>query len=425
MNNIKLQVTLAISYILGVFLSGFVCANTIDNYPKICNLNIGAPVYYDQPSVIQQLAKADITLLGFYRNWESDRKRLPGSMRSTVQKIKAFNPDILIGQYTILNEAPDGSQASPDSDKAEKINEMDWWVEGLFGQKMQWTKKYGKYDVNFTMFSSLDADGRRYPEWLAARDYDVYFSKVPEFDIWFLDNVFGQSKIALANWSNSTDIQLQTAGSVQTAYRAGHLAEWQAIRSINPNILLIGNVDGVAYETQEYSNQLNGAVLEAMMGLKWSTETLKGWPAMMQRYHNAFAHLLAPKLVVFNVHGKLNDYQLMRFGLTSTLMNDGLFSYSELNGNYRAVPWFDEFDIDLGQPLESPQLSPWQSGIYRRAFEKGVVFVNPTNKAVSVPNKLNLVRLKGKQVPATNNGKSVGASINLPARDGLILLKSN
>lgn len=413
---------------LALLNTSIVAANTAlpihSNFPLICNLNIGAPSLYDKPDVINQLAKADITLLGFYRTWELDQKRLPGAMRATVQKIKAKNPNVLIGQYTVLNEAPDGTQLSPDQDKADKINAMDWWVRGVFGQKLQWTKKYGKYDVNITMFSQPDEKGFRYPEWLAERDYNTFFAKVPEFDIWYLDNVLGQPKISLANWTNNENNSMQSAASIQTAYRAGHVAEWQAIRQLKPEILLVGNVDYFSYATPEYSNQLNGIVLEAMMGLKWSTEKLKGWPVMMQRYHGAFEHLRSPKLVIFNVHGKINDYQLMRFGLTSALMNNGYFSYSELNGNYRSIPWFDEFDIDLGQPLDGPQTAPWQNGVYRREFTNGLVLVNPTQSSRTVTVGPGFMRIKGKQAPAVNNGKSVG-TVTLGSRDGLVLVRQH
>ncbi len=425
----RLLVKRLIPFLLGLTISFVTNAEPADslkkNFPRICNVNFGAPQLYDKPDVIAKLARADMALIGFYRNWESDHNRGSGVMRRTVQNIKALNQDILIGQYTVLNASPDTRKKTPDIDKSQKIEAMDWWVRGAMGEKLQWTNQYGKFDVNFTKYAPVDSEGKRYPEWLAERDYDYFFSNVPEFDIWYLDNVFPQPKIKLANWTRGNGLSLQTAASVQQVYRAGHLAEWKAIRALNPDILLLGNVDQDAYATPEYSGQLNGALLEALMGLRWSTEHKKGWFTMMERYHNAFAHLREPKLVVFNVHGKLQDYQAMRFGLSSALMNDGFFSYSELGGSYRSIPWFDEYDIDLGKPIEAPQRKPWRNGVYRREFEKGVVFVNPSAEDVLLDNEEKLFRFSGKQAPDINNGEYVGDRFNLPARDGVIFLKVN
>jgi hypothetical protein len=420
----KLLICQRVLFFLGCFvLSGIsvaYSATSLDDYPRICNLNIGAPTIYDRPDVISNLSKADMVLMGFYRTWESDNKRPLGAMRSTIKKIKLINPNILVGQYTILNEAPPITDKGPDSDKSAKIEKMDWWVRGISGDKMQWTNKYGKYDVNITEYATADVNGKHYPEWLVERDYKSYFSKVPEFDIWYLDNVFELPGIPLAKWDQQN---LTSAWNIQTAYRKGHLAEWNAIRALNPNILLIGNVGNFALATQEYSGQLNGVVLEALMGLSWSIETSKGWPAMMQRYHEAFNLIIDPKLVVFNVHGKINDYQAMRFGLASALMNNGLFSYSVINDSYRSIPWFDEFNVSLGKPLQGPQINANADGSFSREFANGMVYVNPTSKAIVVKPSVALTRITGKQAPSVNNGKAVGSEFTLPARDGIILLK--
>ena len=125
------------------------------------------------------------------------------------------------------------------------------------------------------------------------------------------------------------------------------------------------------------------------------------------------------------MHGRLDDYQAMRFGLTSTLMNDGFFSYSELDRSYQSIPWFDEYDIHLGKAVERPQRVPWQNGVYRREFENGVVLVNPNAQEVTLNITEALVRFKGPQAPMINNGKSVDSTLTLPARDGIILLKQN
>ena len=116
--------------------------------------------------------------------------------------------------------------------------------------------------------------------------------------------------------------------------------------------MLIGNSDNL--ESVEYSCKLNGAFLEAIIGKIWSIETRKGWLAMQKKYYSFMDNTLPPKIVGFNVWGRADDYQKMRYGLASCLMNDGYFSYTDETKGYSEVIWFDEFDVDLGQPIDPP-----------------------------------------------------------------------
>jgi hypothetical protein len=45
------------------------------------------------------------------------------------------------------------------------------------------------------------------------------------------------------------------------------------------------------------------------------------------------------------------DYQKMRLGYTAALMGDGFFSYDFGDEDHSQYWWFDEYDINLGQPL--------------------------------------------------------------------------
>lgn len=162
--------------------------------------------------------------------------------------------------------------------------------------------------------------------------------------------------------------------------------------------------------------------MEAVIGASWSMERWKGWEAVMERYRSAIEHTAKPHIVGFNVHGKKDDYQRMRYGLTSCLLDDGYFSYTDVQVGYGSVPWFDEYDVDLGEPVDTPPVQPWLNGLYRRRFERGVVLVNPGLMTKTVAIEGGYQRLKGVQAPAVNNG-TAAASVTLPGKDGIILLK--
>jgi len=39
--------------------------------------------------------------------------------------------------------------------------------------------------------------------------------------------------------------------------------------------------------------------------------------------------------------------------------------------------WFDEFNFDLGYPIQARQEAQWSQGVWRRDFDNGIVLVIP------------------------------------------------
>ncbi len=67
----------------------------------------------------------------------------------------------------------------------------------------------------------------------------------------------------------------------------------------------------------------------------------------------------------------------MRFGLTTTLLGDGYYSF-DLHTRWRGQYWwYPEFDAPLGYPTEPCQRQT--DGTWRRHFDGGLVVVNPTD----------------------------------------------
>ena len=142
---------------------------------------------------------------------------------------------------------------------------------------------------------------------------------------------------------------------------------------------------------------------------------------MMEMYRTHFGNVAVPNLVLFHAHGEATQYSLMRYGLTSCLMDNGFYVYTP--ANYSNVYWFDEFNADLGKAVTSPQTSPWKNGVYRRDFENGIALVNPKgNGRRTVTLEPGFRRIAGKQDPVHNNGQPV-TTITLDERDGIILVR--
>ena len=99
------------------------------------------------------------------------------------------------------------------------------------------------------------------------------------------------------------------------------------------------------------------------------------------------------------------------------------FDASDPTSYYRGVPWFDEYSVKLGAATSGPSTSAWQSGVYRRNFQNGIVLVNPKgNGTRTVTLEANYVKVRGTQAPSVNNGATV-RTVTLKDRDGIILIK--
>lgn len=390
-------------------------AQAHDSYPRLFGMQIGDK-HYDDPVYQRQLARLDIAILGFYRGWGENS----ASMRTVVRRLKHLNPRMLVGQYTILNEASARPDNDAEHDKQQALRENGWWLKNAAGRRVQWTALYDAWDINITRWSRPDGYGRRYPEWLAARDHRVFFEPVPEFDIWYFDNVMSHPRIDAADWKLRGNDQSGTDHEIQRAFRRAQAAHWKAARSLEPDALLIGNPDNdLSYP--EYRQRLQGAFLECLMGEEWSLFEQDGWEAMMARYHAVFAHLAPPRIVAFHAIGAADDYRLLRFALASSLMNDGYFSYTDRARGYSSVPWFDEYDADLGQPRDPPQRQPWKNGVYRRHFERGMVLLNPNDTPRRIVLEPGYRHLRGTQDTRVNNGRPVHR-LTLGPRDAVLLV---
>ena len=153
-------------------------------------------------------------------------------------------------------------------------------------------------------------------------------------------------------------------------------------------------------------------------------ETWGGWAATLAEYRKVMGAVAAPKLVVFNQWGSSTDYQGMRYGLGTCLLDDAYYSFTDNAQQYYGVVWFDELDQKLGAG-ESKPTAAWQKGVWRRDFDNGIVLVNPKgNGPQTVTLETSYIKIRGTQDPATNSGQTV-TTVTLKDRDGIILLRQN
>jgi hypothetical protein len=216
--------------------------------------------------------------------------------------------------------------------------------------------------------------------------------------------------------------------------------------------LILG--DGGWNNGYEYSPFLNGLMFEQFMeGRRWNRRRF-GWGAIMKTYAHYQNTAVKPRLSIVMVNqDNQNDFRAARFGLASTLMFDGYFTFSNRNGAYRVSRWFDEYSVDvqsgkaeqrlewkgyLGNPAgpafhpkepsltlqmalsKNPQSA--EQKVWRRDFEKGIALVNPSKTAQDVELNGRFRKIQGQVDPVFNDG-SLLTTIRIPGEHGMILLK--
>ena len=222
------------------------------------------------------------------------------------------------------------------------------------------------------------------------------------------------------DWKRNGGNQSSSDPEIQSAFRQGISDYWSALRRHMPNQKIIANADNdLGYS--EFKGKTEGAFLECLMGKSWSREKSHGWHRMMTEYRNALANTLPPHDVVLNVcSSERPDLKLMRYGLASALLEDGWFAYTV--AGMKPPFYADEYSVSLGAAVEPPPKVANGSGIWMRRYANGLVLVNPGTTEAAVQVGPGYTRLSGAQDRATNDGQPV-TRVNLPPREGLILLK--
>lgn len=379
-------------------------------------------------SVQAKLARFDVVILNL--SPLSDARYSGRTWQDVVANIRALNPDILLGVYTILEETKNDSNKKTNwsIDKYTKVQNENWWLRTDSGTKI---KAYGETcAINGSRYSAPDASGMRWPQWLAKRNFEKFFNPAlitgKGLDIWFFDNVRCKS-LYHGDWNKDGLADESSVSTGLSAYRGMNKDYISSMRALAPQLIIMGNAP---CDLSAYPKALDASLNEAMFGKTWSLGGYppwgKGhdgsWAKAMYQYNAQFKNVNTD-LVVFQAQGLSTDYQLLRYALCSCLLNNGYFNYADESVGYVVPPWFDEYDHKLGTAITAPQSMAWKNGVWRRDFEFGISLVNPTTSTKTVNIEAGFHRISGVQDPATNSGASAAGKLTIPSRDGIILIR--
>jgi Hypothetical glycosyl hydrolase family 15 len=395
-------------------------------FPRIGGIQVGTPYDYNDPTLQAELAKQAVTVLGYYPGLT------PGgeSMDSIVKSIKALNPNTLIFVYIEEDEEYLNADVTGTANQAlrDRIIANNWWLYPDTSDTDPVPSFYGDggYTINNSVYTPKDpATGMDAVDWMTHWYVQNYFPS-SSLDGLFMDNVFTQPRVS-GDWDRDGDDLAPTDPKAEAALQGGYERYFSLVRQLLPGKYEIGNIATWGQGTSipaGYMNMVDGGEIEGLIGKSWSVESWGGWQEMESQYYSIMGAINSPKLAIFNQWGDPTDYQSMRYGLASCLMNDGYYSFTNTASGYNGVVWFDEYNANLGQAISSPPTAAWQNGVWRRDFTNGIALVNPKgNGPQTVQLGGTFVKLKGTQDPSVNDGETV-TSVTLQDRDGIILLRT-
>lgn len=363
---------------------------------------------------VEELARWDLLVLDM---------EVQENSRANLNRIRQLNPDIIILAYITSQEANANIYSSEWQMNAtlrkRLIDQIDYsyWLKDGSGQRISfWPGTY--------MFNLSNNVG--FNQFLPRFVYDNIYS-TGLWDGIFYDNLWGDVTWVKGDIDINNDGRAETGTTVNTQWANGVKSMLNLSRSLFGNeAIIMGN--GLIYDG--YQPYLNGMLLENFPS-PW--ENGGTWSGSMKSYYRLTQYNRQPQLAIVNTYSRdRNNFQKMRFGLTSALLRDnGYFSYDYDNTSHGQLWWYDEYDIKLGRPLypaynvldrESDTFKP---GLWRKDFENGLVLVNSTNQAQRYVFGFDEVqKINGTQDPTVNDGTKVNW-VKIEPNDGMVLIKQH
>ena len=342
-----------------------------------------------------------------------------------LQYIKRKNPDIIMLAYITPQEIFD----TPIRQYSELRKELaagihrEWYMYSSAGDMVHvWpnTKM-----LNITSKCPV-IEGNNFTDYLSSFIVD----KILSSGYW--DGIFYDNAWDNLSYFVGTNIDLNRDGQadndIDTVWRTGmkELYEKTRQKSMNKNLIVVGNAPTISYK-----DVLNGNMIESF--------TIQDWSDRMHIYaYNNDNATPKPRINIINtnIDNKVHttdifnpypDFKLMRYGLTSTLLENGYYSFDYGNTDHGQLWWYDEYGINLGEALSSSESTQgfknYAPDVWRRDFENGLSLINSDDSSRTVELGGEYEKIHGSQDSTTNDG-SIVSRVTIPSKDGLVLLKT-
>ena len=358
----------------------------------------------------RELAKWDLVILDM---------ELQTRAPDLLKKMRTLNPNIILLVYITPQEIrQDASRSfSLMRQKLARGIADDWYLKNSAGEKITWWP--GTHLLNVTNEAPAFSN-QRWNEYLV----NFVTNNLLSSGLWdgvFYDNAWDDiTHFAGTDIDANRDRRIDDAPVANKAWQQGMQFIYNSTRDrVSSDIIVVGNGT-----TRAYRDHLNGNLIENFLPFSWEPT--------MNTYRYVQDTKQEPALSVINANiangaFSQSDYQRMRFGLGSTLLEDGYFSFDYGDKDHSQLWWYDEYAVDLGQPIaeaeSAKKAKPYTADIWRRDFERGISVLNSTPGAQSVSLNGEFEKLHGTQDPKVNDGAIV-SELRINSNDSILLLKT-
>ncbi|KKS72875.1 MAG: hypothetical protein UV42_C0003G0004 [Candidatus Magasanikbacteria bacterium GW2011_GWE2_42_7] len=380
---------------IGIFFPWHVLAAS----PKTAN-------YYLHWSLTAQevttLAKWDIVILDMENQITN-----PSLLRS----LRTQNPDIILLAYMtpqeILNNASNSGSVLRKG-LAAQLNPQAYLYDSRGVRLSYWP---GTYLLNITHSAVRDTIS------------DFVAQDILSTGLWdgvFYDNAWGSLDWAIPGKDvdfdrNGTNDLSGTGNSTWTGAMKQLYQETR--QKIGNEKIMVGNG-----WTDIYADVLDGMMIEGFDEGNWTQHMT--WYKKNHRPGGSY------NIINANTEntGLSQDYRSMRFGLTSSLLEDGYYSFDFGNQNHGQTWEYDEYGVHLGDPISAASADTiddarYASDVWRREYAQGLSLVNSTGETKQIDLGGEYEKIHGIQDPVANDG-SIVSELTLDGYDGRILLKT-
>jgi hypothetical protein len=323
-----------------------------------------------------------------------------------VPQLKAANPNVKILMYKNLSgmtERTSSGFVSGGVATQDAASHPEWYLLNTSGQRF--TSRYFNWiwiaDVGSASYQQQWADNVLGE--IAAGGWDgVFMDDTNPTMSWHYDVNRIAKYPSDSAWQAATRSALVSIGA---RFRA-------AGKLVIPNF---SNQKSFPTVIKDWMGLVDGGLNEQF--LKWGTtqtgpetyDPTDYWELQLKQMKEAEA---AGKYYLGITPSTATDRSAARYGFASMLLAGGGRLQFALHNDYTNERWFDEFDYSIGTPVGTE--SKDASGIHKRVFSNGLVYVNPTASAVRVD-------FGGAY---TGSGLQDATSTTLQPRSGLVLAKA-
>lgn len=408
-------------------------------YPRLANYYITTqkPTIADNRAT--RLAQWDVVII--HHEYEN----------ITISELKTVNPNI-----KVLLWIPFGQEGDPNAPIAATVpkeitdDNNDGIIDNWFIKNPDGDYITIMFDEHMMNPIKHDKDGNPYawPEHLYKYITETYFTGINEeleYDGLFFDCMNENAP----RWGSTTGkVDIDEDGDDDhdddLHWQEGAVYLLNKFRNNFPDKIFTLN-NGFALSSEcNYYNYINGCYHENALGDQWGNPLWYDewnapttiWGSYITAMDNTIANETYNMVGVDIRHGDFKEYEAardkanlnnddfrrMRLGLCTTLLDDGYFGFDGGDCLHGQLWWFDEYDVDLGEPLEeykrpnniTYKTNVYGEGTFSRKFENGIVIVNVGFSA-------KIIRFSSSHTDATT--KKSGKNFSLPSNDGRIFIK--